>query len=148
MKPIRSFSGEHRWLSNFWPAAVRLGTITFPTVEHAYQAAKFDDPAFHRQLLTCTPGQAKRAAREIPIRADWEIVKLRVMETLVHQKFLVHDDLKARLLATGDAALIEGNHWGDRFWGVDARTGVGENHLGQILMRVRERLRETATQAA
>lgn len=41
------------------------------------------------------------------------------------------------LIATGDAILREGNHWGDRFWGVDARTGEGENHLGRLLMELR-----------
>ena len=55
-----------------------------------------------------------------------------------------NEDLKQRLLATGDKRLVEGNTWGDTFWGVDLRSGRGENQLGRILMRVREELKENA----
>lgn len=52
--------------------------------------------------------------------------------TIAHQKLM--------LLATGDAVLKEGNTWNDVFWGVSLKTGQGENNLGKILMRVREKL--------
>ena len=44
--------------------------------------------------------------------------------------------LQKKLIDTGDAELIEGNWWGDKFWGVCE--GEGENHLGKLLMEVRE----------
>ena len=55
------------------------------------------------------------------------------------QKFTKHKDLKEKLLATGDAYLEETNHWHDTFWGVCK--GKGQNHLGKILMEVREELK-------
>ena len=63
------------------------------------------------------------------------------MTGIVRDKFTRNPELKRLLLATGDAVLIEGNTWGDRFWGVDKRTGKGENHLGLILMDIREELK-------
>jgi predicted NAD-dependent protein-ADP-ribosyltransferase YbiA (DUF1768 family) len=60
------------------------------------------------------------------------------MYNLVKQKFTNNNKLKGQLLATGDAKIVEGNTWGDVFWGVC--NGVGENHLGEILMKVLEEL--------
>ena len=59
------------------------------------------------------------------------------MEEIVRAKFGQNPVLADKLLATGDTLLIEGNTWGDKFWGVDTRVGQGENHLGKILMKVR-----------
>ena len=58
---------------------------------------------------------------------------------IIH-KFTQHDDLKALLLATGDANLEEGNTWNDTFWGVDLANGCGQNNLGKILMKIRGEL--------
>ena len=44
---------------------------------------------------------------------------------------------REKLLDTGNAELQEGNNWGDRYWGVDLKTGYGENRLGRIIMKVR-----------
>lgn len=134
---ISSFTGEHRFLSNFHPAVVVLDDVEYPTVEHAYQAAKTRDAA-HRALIRAarTPGAAKRLGKTAPLRADWDGgARVDVMLDLVWQKF-GRDDLRALLLATGDATLIEGNTWGDVFWGTCR--GVGSNLLGRILMAVRE----------
>ncbi|HKQ50267.1 MAG TPA: NADAR family protein [Phycisphaerae bacterium] len=138
--PISSFFGEYRFLSNFWPAVVEYENITFSSVEHAYQAAKTLDMAERRRIAAIVePGDAKRAGRALRLRPDWEQVKIGVMEDCVRYKFTHHADLREKLLATGDAELIEGNTWGDRFWGVC--DGQGENHLGKILMKVRAELR-------
>jgi hypothetical protein len=138
---IESFNGDHRFLSNFWPARVVLDGVEYPTVEHAYQAAKTVDPAERRTIADLpTPGQAKRAGKQVTMRADWDEVKIDLMRDLVRQKFR-HPELAGQLLATGEARLIEGNRWGDRFWG-QSPVGNGENHLGRILMEVRRELRE------
>ena len=87
------------------------------------------------------PGKSKDMGRRVPLRSDREDVKYGIMEEIVRAKFTQHPELAVRLLATGDKVLVEGNHWGDTCWGVDVRTGQGENNLGKILMRVREELR-------
>jgi len=138
---VVEFQDEYRFLSNFWPAEVVFEGLTYPTVEHAYQAAKTMDPAERRRIAAlATPSEAKRAGRALAVRGDWETAKFAVMETCVRYKFAHHEGLRRKLLATGEAELEEGNTWGDRVWGV--YQGAGENRLGKILMKVRGELRE------
>lgn len=142
---IDRFDGDHRFLSNFWPARVSLDGEFYPSVEHAYQAAKsLDIPT---RLVLCsraanplTAGQAKTYGKRIQLRLDWENVRLAIMEGLVRQKFSV-EPLKSKLLGTLNCELLEGNFWGDRFWGIDLQ-GRGENHLGKILMKIRKELQD------
>lgn len=143
-KSITSFSGEHSFLSNFYPAPVKLDGYVYPTVEHAFQAAK----SFIRRereaiRLAPSPGKAKRLGRKVILRPDWEHVKIEVMKELLRQKFS-DPELCAKLLATGDASLIEGNHWGDVTWGcvLEKEKWVGSNKLGVLLMELRFDLRE------
>jgi N-glycosidase YbiA len=137
---IDNFNGEFAFLSNFYPAANRYAGLVYPTVEHAFQAAKTQDDTEKRQIAAAhSPGQAKRLGRAVRLRPDWESVKVAVMTELVREKFATHPELRERLLATGDAELIEGNTWNDRFWGVSG--GFGKNWLGRILMQVRQELR-------
>jgi ribA/ribD-fused uncharacterized protein len=140
---ITEFRGPYRFLSNFWPAEVEWAGFRFPTVEHAYQAAKFvrASETFHAILFSPTATAAKRLGQSPGARRDWDQVRVTVMANLVEQKFTCHTALRDQLLATHPEVLQEGNTWGDEFWGVDLRTGQGENRLGQLLMAVRERLR-------
>jgi len=138
---INQFRGENRFLSNFWPAEVEYLGITFPTVEHAYQAAKFIDPDIIDDIANLsTPGKAKREVQKYAIeRVDWDDIKSIIMIELVEKKFQI-PELKDMLIATGDAELVEGNTWGDTYWGVCG--GKGENMLGKILMEVRKNLND------
>jgi ribA/ribD-fused uncharacterized protein len=141
---ILGFTGENRWLSNFWPSEVEMDGVVFPSVENAYQAAKTDDKDKRREMATLTAAQAKKQGRKLTIRPDWETVKLSVMEGLLRQKFAV-PELRQKLIDTGDAYLEETNWWGDQFWGVSH--GKGLNWLGSLLMKIRKELaNETARQ--
>lgn len=139
MKEICSFSGRYLWLSNFYRCSVFLDGIYYPTVENAYQAAKTHKANRH-DFQACAPGKAKRLGQRVAMMGDWESRKIKVMTKLLRQKFRSGSKLSKRLLETGDAELVEGNYWGDTFWGVCH--GVGENHLGKILMKVRSELEE------
>lgn len=138
MGTISSFHGEHFFLSNFYPFELVWDGATYPTVEHAYQASKTEDPALRRDIAHAgTPGGAKRMGRSVPLRPDWEDVKLDIMRQLIRLKFK-DLDLRAALLTTGSSYLIEGNTWGDTYWG--KCRGAGTNWLGEILMLVRDEL--------
>lgn len=138
---ISKFDGRYGWLSNFWPAEVEYDDEMYPSSEHAYQAAKtLDLEARKRIRLEPSPGRVKRMGRRLELREGWEEVKLVVMASILYDKFTRHPDLRQKLIDTGSAELIEGNNWGDRFWGVD---GTGKNHLGRILMALRDYLRIT-----
>lgn len=139
MKTIESFSGENRFLSNFYPCDMSVAGVRYPTLEHAFQAEK-TTVQVERDLIRSarTPGQAKALGRRATLRPDWEAVKLDVMRELVRIKFS-DKVLRAELLGTRDAKLVEGNTWNDVFWGVCR--GRGQNWLGRILMEVREEIR-------
>lgn len=136
---ILRFSGPHRFLSNFVGKVTTTDHRTWPTLEHAYQAAKTLSPESRDQIYECpSPAAAKRIGRSVHIRHDWDQIKLSVMEDLVRRKFEQDDSLRRLLSATGESTLVEGNTWGDRYWGMCR--GVGENHLGRILMKIRKEL--------
>jgi N-glycosidase YbiA len=137
---IDKFEGQYRYLSNFWAAPVELDGEVYRSVEHAYQAAKTIDLTYRKRIHEAyTPNDAKKLGRKVPLRAGWEEMKVSCMAYLVWMKFSTHDELGIKLVATGDAELIEGNWWGDVFWGVCK--GQGQNMLGKILMQVRTDLR-------
>ena len=139
---IDSFSGQYRWLSNFYPCVVYLNGLMFYSVENAYQAAKTNDRVDQIAVTRMTPAGAKRYCRALPRPEDWDERKEKVMLYLLRQKFLDRSDafFLRKLQRTGDARLIEGNTWGDTYWGC-VRNAAGEwegkNRLGQMLMQVR-----------
>jgi hypothetical protein len=142
MPPITHFHGDHFFLSNFYPIALTVEGDVYPTLEHAYQALKTFDPAERQTVREAgSPSKAKRLGRRVTLRADWEKIKFDLMRDLLRQKF-AHPDLRQLLLDTGAAELIEGNTWGDRVWGCTVSAGqwIGQNHLGKLLMEVRDEI--------
>ncbi len=128
---IKEFKGVNRFLSNFW---VEEGGTTN---EHRFQAAKTNNLEEKQLILNAsTPSEAKILGRKVHMRPDWEEVKVSIMFDLLRTKFS-NPNLAERLEATGDAELVEGNHWGDTYWGVNIKTGEGKNLLGKLLMQVR-----------
>lgn len=130
------------WLSNFSPHGFHLDGHDWTTVEHYFQAQKFEDPLRKEEIrLAPTPALAKRLGRRAGIRDDWPEYRLEVMRRAVTAKFAQHVDLCAKLVATEDAWLVEAAPR-DAFWGSGA-DGTGQNQLGQILMQVRGELART-----
>ena len=139
---IKQFNDPNRFLSNFWICNVKYAGETYPSLEHAYQAAKTKDKKARKQIQKCiTPGGAKRLGRAVVMRPNWEKINIKVMRKLLYRKFK-YPKLRKRLLATGDLKLQEGNYWNDRFWGVCLKTGKGKNWLGKLLMKVRKSLQK------
>ena len=134
---IRSFTDHYRFLSNFWLEPVWFEGMQFPSVENAYQAAKITSGGNRVPFTTISPGQAKRRGNKLKLRPDWESVKISIMRDLLEKKFQ-NKALRALLIATGKISIEEGNTWGDTFWGICK--GVGENHLGKLLMEIREKM--------
>jgi len=137
---INKFSGEHRFLSNFYPTLVHLDGWWYTTTEAAYQAAKTTDLEARRPFSKMSASEAKKAGRGLALREDWEDIKVQVMADLLCQKFRSGSNLAIKLDQTQDQELVEGNTWSDTFWGVC--NGVGENHLGKLLMGIRSMNRQ------
>lgn len=126
-------------LSNFQSSPIRVSGVSYPTLEHAYQASKTLIPAEREQIAQASsPAEAKKLGQDVTLREGWNELRLTVMEGLLRVKFR-DPAYRAALLATGDALIIEGNHWNDTFFGVCR--GLGENHLGRLLMNLRNELR-------
>ena len=135
---IKEFKGKFRFLSNFYNSPFMIDDIEFKTVEHWFQSQKTtnnDEQLIIRSAKT--PALAKSLGKKCHLREDWEEIKINVMEQGVRAKFNQNPKLKELLIETGDQRLAEGNRWGDTFWGIDLRTSKGLNHLGKILMNVR-----------
>lgn len=139
---IDRFRGEYAFLSNFWEAPVTYQGLTYGSNEAAFQAQKCMTEEEKQAFTEMRPAKSKKAGRQVLLRPDWETVKVDIMEELVRAKFTQNEDLKWRLIGTGDACIEEGNTWHDTCWGVDAKTGIGQNHLGRILMKIRDELQE------
>lgn len=139
MDKIDEFKGDFRFLSNFSPVEVKYDGNVYKSVEHAYQAAKTLDDNIRKTIREAeTAGKAKKIGKNIPLREDWNDVKIDIMESLLREKFS-KQLFKQLLKNTGDAELIEGNTWGDEFWGV--YNNYGHNHLGKLLMKIRNELK-------
>lgn len=149
MNEIRFYHPDspYGWLSNFSPHGVHLDGHDWPTVEHYFQAQKFEAPLRQEEIRRApTPARAKRLGRRAGIRADWLDRRLEVMRRAVTAKFLQHPDLFARLIEAGDAWLVE-DAPRDAFWGCGA-DGTGQNQLGRILMEVRAEVEHTLHRAS
>ena len=144
IKIIDNFRGEYAFLSNFAPCIIKIEKcgLTFTSAEAAFQAAKCSEFADKIRFEKLSPNEAKKLGRKVTMRPDWDEpinFRLTMMEKILRIKFSdKNPKLKQKLIDTGDALLIEKNTWGDTFWGVC--NGIGQNHLGKILMKIREDL--------
>jgi len=155
---IEQFRGPNFYLSNMYFLENWIQTdqgFLVPTSEHAYQAAKFVDIDAHKQVASaCAEMLDPRvyadglAAKEMAhslieqgaeVRLDWEIARDGIMLVSARQKFVRNRPILEKLIATEFEEIVEGNDWGDRYWGVDpVGSRNGKNMLGKILMRVRD----------
>ncbi|MBV8882415.1 MAG: NADAR family protein [Chroococcidiopsidaceae cyanobacterium CP_BM_RX_35] len=135
--------------SNFSPHGIQLQSKYWSTVEHYYQAQKFMGtvdaaliPIIH---AAPTPAEAALLGRDCTrqVRPDWEQVKIQVMRTAVLKKFLTHADIAVMLISTGNQLIVE-NSPTDYYWGW-GENKTGQNHLGQILMTVRQEIGQRCT---
>jgi ribA/ribD-fused uncharacterized protein len=123
--------------------AIELDGAQWPSVEHYYQAMKFDDAALREAIrLAEHPFDARKVAKKNrrKMRPDWVDRKITIMTRGLYVKCRTHEAVAAALLATGDANIVETSQY-DYFWGC-GRDQRGDNSYGKVLMGVRARLRE------
>ena len=131
-------------LSNFAPSEFEADGMRWPTVEHYFQAQKFEDATYRERIRSAhSPMNAKTLGqtRQLPIRSDWENVKEDVMRRALRLKFQ-NPRLRSLLLSTKNRMLIEDSPY-DRYWGA-GRDRKGKNRLGVLLMEIRDEIRDTA----
>jgi len=148
---IGRFRGPYKFLSNFAESPIEFEGRKYDTVEHAYQERKTLDEE-RRKKIRNADGPMKAAnlgrADETEVRDGWveDDIKAEVMRKLVKEKFKQNPELAEKLIATGDAVLIEGNYWHDNYFGMCTCKECKDiikprNELGKILMDVRKQLK-------
>jgi ribA/ribD-fused uncharacterized protein len=145
---LKAFTGDLDFCSNFYDlrpyGGIEYDGLVYPSLEHAYQAAKTLFVNFRELIRTApTAGKAKALGKKVTLREGWNEMRVSVMEKLLRKKFAI-PELNARLLETATETLVEVNSWHDQEWGdCDCRmhqATTGKNWLGQILMKIREEL--------
>ena len=143
MKPINLFRGEYGWLSNYRSVDIKVKGITYASVEHAWLSYKSDDPEWK---VLCSDGDydaknIKKISKFFELPQEFLENRDVIMKSLLVQKF-AQPWFRIKLLETKSREIIEGNWWNDTYWGVDMKTGIGENRLGKIIMEIRTILKK------
>ena len=140
----RKQGGQHHPLSNFAPYMTQRAGLYWPTVEHAFQAAKFywHGGENHVHIVAIrtapTPAAVKKLgkSRKHPIDPAWDERRVGVMYELLRRKLKLNPEVLWALGATGTNEIVERSPW-DYFWGT-GRSGTGQNQLGKLWMRIRD----------
>jgi len=127
------------FLSNFYESSIELDAVVYRNAEAAYQAMKSNDSLVRVKFINLNGASAKALGKRIELRNDWNDIKLDMMYKIVKNKFMQNSTITKLLIDTNDKVIIEGNNWGDIYWGIC--NGIGENNLGKILMKVREEMK-------
>lgn len=157
-KPILEFRGRYFFLSNFYRVEFVFRGMKYPTSEHAFQACKSSSDKVKSQIAVLPSAfDAKAAGRALKLAPDWNTRRVEYMRAVVTTKFEI-PYLRDKLLATGEAKLVEGNTWRDDYWGAIWKPSIGfvgtswakneegnrvlagQNMLGRILMELRDDL--------
>ena len=123
----------------------KLDDKEWPTVEHYFQAMKFEDEALQEKIRQADSAEKARKMgrsrlRKKQIRSDWKNIRQVIMTRAVYTRCRTYSHLTQQILDTGDNKLVENNSY-DYFWGC-GRDRRGENRYGQVLMNVRKKLKE------
>lgn len=138
---IKEFKNQYFFLSNFYEYPIYYNKLVFCNAEAAFQAQKVINEKDQYKFINLNASQARKLGKTVQLRKDWEEIKDNVMYEIVKRKFTINKELQQKLLETKEEELVEGNWWHDTYWGVDSKTGTGQNKLGKILMKVREEVK-------
>lgn len=149
MKKIDSFKDEYRFLSNFYQCDFEFDGLVYHNAEAAFQAQKCKTIEEKKEFaLLKNPVIAKRKGRSVKGLnvIEWNNKAPELMYKILCKKFS-NEELKRKLFDTGDAILIEGNHWHDNHWGKcyceKCLLKTSENLLGNILMKIRHEISQS-----
>lgn len=136
---IDRFTGKYAYLSNRFGCQFIWQGLKYCHAEAAFQSSKCTDMEERKVFCNCSADKAALKGKDIVPPSDWESEQFAIMETILTAKFEQNPNLMKCLVETGNALLINGNKKKETFWGVDSYSWEGENHLGKILMTIRDK---------
>ena len=136
---ISSFKGEYDFLNNRYGCSFVWQGIRYNNAETAFYASKYTDEAERKVLSRMSAEKSVKKSRDYTPSIEWEECKLDIMESILLAKFDQNPSLKKRLIETDGYILINGNNKHETYWGIDLYSWKGENHLGKILMTIRDK---------
>ena len=141
-----NYNDPYYEFTNFYRASIDIDDKIWLTSEHYFQAQKFIGTPYVEMVRNAsTSREAFQMSRDANVskwcRSDWDQVKDNIMMKAILCKFMQHQDLGRKLVATGNKLLVE-HTTNDSYWG-DGGDGSGLNKLGELLMKVRSKLQET-----
>lgn len=136
---VNRFRDDYAFLSNRFPCRFVWHGLTLFSAEAAFQASKCADESDRRFFAGCSADKAVMKGNSLTPYHGWEAERLSIMESILMAKFSQDALLMKKLADTGNRLLINGNNKKDTFWGVDLYSWRGENHLGKLLMRIRDK---------
>ena len=141
MEKISGFIGEYEFLNNDYTCKVQDPSgLEYTNVTSAIIAMRTDDLGCRRKFTRINGNKARKKESSIPLtNIFYKKDKNKYLHNLILDKFTRNQDLKEKLLATGEAELINSVTYSDRIYGV--QYGEGKNLLGKILMQVRDEIK-------
>lgn len=130
---------EYGFLNNIYPAGFTVGDVQYQTNEHYFQSKKFEGHPYEWQVAAAETADLAfdmGQNRDYPLRADWSEAKETIMYTGLRYKFQQNEELRKKLLETGNRPIVEHTEH-DSYWG-DGGDGSGQNRLGHLLQRLRD----------
>lgn len=136
---INSFKGEYDFLSNRFPCSILWEGLQYRSAEAAFQASKCKNEKERKVFAGCSTDKAVLKGKDLFPYPGWEDAQISIMESILQAKFEQNPALMRKLLETGSRILVNGNNKQETFWGIDLYSWIGENHLGRIIMNIRDK---------
>ena len=136
---INQFKGDYNFLSNRFNCKVVWRGLKYGSAEAAFQSSKCADETERKVYASCSVDTAIQKGKEQVPYPEWEEEQLDIMESILEAKFEQSPTLMKKLADTGNSILINGNNKHETYWGADLYSWEGENYLGKLLMKIREK---------
>jgi nicotinate (nicotinamide) nucleotide adenylyltransferase len=136
---ITRFKGEYDYLSNRYPCRIVWEGLEYRSAEAAFQASKCKDEKERKVFAECSTDKAVLKGKDLTPYPGWEEAQISIMESILQAKFGQNPTLMLKLAETGNHVLLNGNNKQETFWGIDLYSWIGENHLGRIIMNIRDK---------
>ena len=136
---INSFKGEYDFLSNRFPCNILWEGLQYRSAEAAFQASKCKNEKERIVFAGCSTDKAVLKGKDLFPYPGWKEAQISIMESILQAKFEQNPALMRKLLETGNRILVNGNNKQETFWGIDLYSWIGENHLGRIIMNIRDK---------